>query len=337
MTKRAGFYREVGGPDAAAGDAPSLRNDVRDDVRGSGPWDEDRVLGYLESAREIYTTMGARRDALDGDEWIAGSESLLTDGSWIWPVDLVHYVRRHHVALPQEFLEHIRANGYTVPAVSDERARHIFQEEFPDSAPAAASPQSVLQPVGFFTWYVPKLTGTSARQFLARLENAGLSAVHPLTNTLFGFRETPTGNREPLMGDGTALAAALADDRYSKTEFTCWKGYDQSLPGIVRRTDETTHSVTLRLTDVPAPDREETVAALMRTLAQDTAECRGFVIDRTGVSASQDWDRTLTGDGAHFTVWPDTIGILRNRVGNHPELANSKPTAYGPLDVFHRA
>ncbi|KUN89642.1 hypothetical protein AQJ66_04185 [Streptomyces bungoensis] len=328
MIKRAGFYREIGGRATTADDAPSLRDAVQD----SGPWDEDRVLAYLGSALEIYTTMGAERDVLTGEEWIAGSGSLMTDGTWLWPVDLTHYVRRHHAALPREFLDHIRANNYTVPVVTDEQARRIFQEEFPDNAPAAAPSKAA----GFFTWYVPKLDSARAHQLLTHLETAGLSAVHPLTHALFGFRETPVGNREPLTGDGAALAAALADDRYAMAEFTCWKGYDQSLTGIVRRTDETTQSITLRLTDVPVSDREEAVAALVRTLDQDAADCRGFVIDRAGVSASQDWDRILVGDGGHFTAWPDTVGILRDRVGDHPELADSKPTAYGPLDVFHR-
>ncbi|MGW5303311.1 hypothetical protein ACWERF_05210 [Streptomyces griseoluteus] len=328
MIKRAGFYREIGGRATTADDAPSLRDAVRD----GGPWDEHRVLAYLESALEIYSTMGAERDVLTGEEWIVGSGSLMTDGTWLWPVDLTHYVRRHHAVLPQEFLDHIRASHYTVPVVPDERARHIFQEEFPGHAPAAAPSKAA----GFFTWYVPNLDGARAHQLLTHLETAGLSAVHPLTNALFGFRETPVGHREPLMGDGAALAAALAADRYSKVEFTCWKGYDQSLTGIVRRTDETTQSITLRLTDVPVSDREEAVAALVRTLDQDAADCRGFVIDRAGVSASQDWDRILVGDGGHFTMWPDTVGILRDRVGNRPELADSKPTAYGPLDVFHR-
>lgn len=214
----------------------------------------------------------------------------------------------------------------------DELARHIFQQEFPDTAPAAAPAKAA----GFFTWYTPKLNSTSVRQLLAHLEDTGLFAVHPLTNALFGFGETTVGNREPLMGDGTALTAALSDDRYSRAEFTCWKGYDQSLTGIVRRTDEATQSIMLRLTDVPAPDREEAVAALVRTLDQDAAECCGFGIDRTGVSASQDWDRVLTGSGGRFTVWPDTVGILRDRVADHPELVGSEPTAYGPLDVFHR-
>ncbi|MFG2263993.1 hypothetical protein [Streptomyces sp. NPDC048720] len=329
MIKRAGFYREIGGQATTPDDAPSLRDAVQD----SGPWDEDRVLAYLESALEIYTTMGAERDVLTGEEWIVGSGSLMTDGTWLWPVDLTHYVRRHHAALPQEFLDHIRTNNYTVPVVPDEQARRIFREEFPDSAPATTPSKAA----GFFTWYLPKLDSAHAHQLLTHLGNAGLSAVHPLTNALFGFRETPVGNREPLMGDGAALAAALADHRYSKVEFTCWKGYDQSLTGIVRRADEATQSITLRLTDIPVPDREEAVAALVRTLDQDAADCRGFVIDRAGVSASQDWERILVGNGGNFTVWPDTVGILRDRVGKHPELANSKPIAYGPLDVFHRA
>ncbi|NED11579.1 hypothetical protein [Streptomyces sp. SID9124] len=329
MIKRAGFYREIGGQATTADDAPSLR----DAVQASGPQDEDRILAYLESALEIYTTMGAERDALAGDEWITGAGSLVTDGTWLWPTDLVHYVRRHHVALPQEFLDHIRANDYTVPAVPDEQALYVFQEEFPENAPTTSTPKAA----GFFTWYVPKLNGARARQLLTHLENAGLSAVHPLTNALFGFRETPAGNRDPLMGDGAALASALSDDRCSRVEFTCWKGYDQSLTCVVRRTDETTQSITLRLSDVPALDREEAVAALVHTLDQNAAECFGFVIDRTGASASQDWDRILVGSGGHFTVWPDTVGILRDRVDNHPELADSKPTVYGPLAVFHRA
>ncbi|MGW0087223.1 hypothetical protein [Streptomyces sp. NPDC003393] len=329
MIKRGGFFREIGGQAPTADDAPSLRDAVQD----SGPWDEDRILTYLESGLEIYSTMGAERDVLTGEEWILGSGSLMTDGTWLWPVDLTHYVRRHHAALPQGFLSYIRTNNYTVPAVPDEQARHIFKVEFPDNAPAATPPKAA----GFFTWYVPKLDSARAHQLLTHLEDAGLSAVHPLTNALFGFREMPVGNREPLMGERAALSAALADDRYSKIEFTCWKGCDQSLTGIVRRTDEPTQSITLRLTGIPVTDREEAVAALVRTLDQGAADCLGFVIDRAGVSAAQDWDRILVGDGGRFTVWPDIVGILRDRVGDHPEPADSEPTACGPLDVFHRA
>ncbi|MEU0601149.1 hypothetical protein ABZ484_23345 [Streptomyces sp. NPDC006393] len=46
---RAGFYREIGGQATTAHDAPALR----DAVQSSGPWDEDRILAYLESANRV--------------------------------------------------------------------------------------------------------------------------------------------------------------------------------------------------------------------------------------------------------------------------------------------
>jgi hypothetical protein len=32
----------------------------------------------------------------------------LTDGSYLWPQGLAHYVRDHHVRLPAEFVAHVR-------------------------------------------------------------------------------------------------------------------------------------------------------------------------------------------------------------------------------------
>lgn len=75
--------------------------------------------------------MGAERDVISGDEWVGGAGSLVTDGEWVWPVDLVHYLSRYHIALPADFLAHVRKSDYRVPAVSDERAREIMAELFP--------------------------------------------------------------------------------------------------------------------------------------------------------------------------------------------------------------
>jgi hypothetical protein len=41
-----------------------------------------------------------------------------SDGEWIWPEDLGHYVREHSVALPPEFVEHVLAD---TPAIGRER------------------------------------------------------------------------------------------------------------------------------------------------------------------------------------------------------------------------
>jgi hypothetical protein len=39
----------------------------------------------------------------------------LTDGEWVWPQGLAHYVQRHWVCLPDEFVETMRVNSWRVP------------------------------------------------------------------------------------------------------------------------------------------------------------------------------------------------------------------------------
>jgi hypothetical protein len=49
-----------------------------------------------------------------GCAWIEGT-GCVTDGTWIWPEGLAHYVEQHHVPLPGEFLETMKRNGWQVP------------------------------------------------------------------------------------------------------------------------------------------------------------------------------------------------------------------------------
>ncbi|NEB73901.1 hypothetical protein G3I40_01400 [Streptomyces sp. SID14478] len=330
MIEDAGFYWELGG--AGGGKAPFLRDAARD----VGEWDEERLLAYLEASHEIYTVMGAERDVIADDAWITGAGSLVTDGTYVWPTELAHYVRRHHVALLPEFAAHIRARNYISPEVPREQALAVFEECLGDDARATAAAAAATSK-GFFSWYRTAFTRASAQRVFDELAASGLFAQHPLTKHIFGFRDTARGAREPLVGGAHTLLSALASDEYRNVEFQSWMGRDECLAVSVRRLDSATQKLTFRISDISAPDREEAVAALVRTLDQDPDHCLGFVIDRTGVSAAEDWDRILTGAGAQLTVWPDTVGILRDRVGDQAELADSEPTAYGPLDVFHRA
>jgi len=41
----------------------------------------------------------------------------LTDGEWVWPEGLWHYVDKHGVMLPDEFLARARTSGFVVPAL----------------------------------------------------------------------------------------------------------------------------------------------------------------------------------------------------------------------------
>ncbi|MFY4717717.1 hypothetical protein [Streptomyces sp. LaBMicrA B280] len=331
MIKRVGFFTELGGHSDASGPAPSLR----DSTRVAGQWDEDQVVAYLESSTEIYSTMGAERDIITGDVWIPGAGSLVTDGAWLWPVELAHYVRHHHVALPADFVDHIRANGYASPALSREQALEVFNEYFDrDASDDSAAPGSALRP--YFTWYSPTLTGATGRELVKQLGTAGLSVAHPLTDAVFGFGETAEGTKEPFMGGPGLLTASLADGKYREVEFQCWTGYDQYFTVNVQRIDPSIQRFTFQIADLPSADREKAVAALVRTLDQGAARCLGFVIDRVGTSGGQDWDRILIGSGERLAVWPDIVGIQRDRLPAHPELSAAQPTEYGALAVFHR-
>ncbi|MGW2746741.1 hypothetical protein [Streptomyces sp. NPDC001450] len=42
------------------------------------------------------------------------------------------------------------------------------------------------------------------------------------------------------------------------------------------------------------------------------------------------------GPGEQLAAWPDTVGIRRDCLSAHPEVATVKSTEYGPLAVFQR-
>jgi hypothetical protein len=46
----------------------------------------------------------------------AMGDSDLSDGEWLWPEGLAHYVERHSVRLPDEFIQTMRSHSWQVPA-----------------------------------------------------------------------------------------------------------------------------------------------------------------------------------------------------------------------------
>ena len=71
-----------------------------------------------------YLRSGHRTDSYMGYSWcrfgcgIDSSEmgtSDLSDGVWLWPEGLPHYVLEHAVRLPEDFLRHVRRQGGKMP------------------------------------------------------------------------------------------------------------------------------------------------------------------------------------------------------------------------------
>jgi hypothetical protein len=55
----------------------------------------------------------------------------LTDGVWVWPEGLAHYVEEHDVMLPDAFLHTMRANEWKMPPNIQRRLTEI-RELWPD-------------------------------------------------------------------------------------------------------------------------------------------------------------------------------------------------------------
>jgi hypothetical protein len=71
-------------------------------------WDEDSrrlTIDYLQSGALARRFWGVSYCRLCGAE---NGHAELTDGEWLWPEGLAHYLERHEVRLPDEFVEHAR-------------------------------------------------------------------------------------------------------------------------------------------------------------------------------------------------------------------------------------
>ena len=72
-------------------------------------WDDDERIEvglYLQHGLVARAWMGYSPCRLCDS--VTNGNLDLTDGSYLWPEGLVHYVRDHHVRLPAEFVAHVR-------------------------------------------------------------------------------------------------------------------------------------------------------------------------------------------------------------------------------------
>lgn len=75
----------------------------------------DRLVAYLRSGICIAQYLGYAHCRF----WcgIKDSEmgySDLSDGEWVWPFGLAHYLEAHSVTLPAQFVEHVRSRNFTI-------------------------------------------------------------------------------------------------------------------------------------------------------------------------------------------------------------------------------
>jgi len=84
----------------------------------SDPSLRESLFHYLQSGTIANQYLGhswCRFDCGIDESGMGSSER--TDGVWLWPEGLAHYVARHEIRLPDEFIAHARSKGFTAPAV----------------------------------------------------------------------------------------------------------------------------------------------------------------------------------------------------------------------------
>lgn len=74
--------------------------------------DIDKVLRYLKESVVVVTIPVACRCVLC--EKKVATVGWQSDGVWLWPTSLYHYVSEHHVTIPERMQENMRSNGYRI-------------------------------------------------------------------------------------------------------------------------------------------------------------------------------------------------------------------------------
>ncbi|MFE3984324.1 hypothetical protein ACFXPR_07555 [Nocardia tengchongensis] len=88
---------------------------------GAGEPIEDRklVVRYMKAGTPVFDVPGDVSDLIDPAKSIRSGPSLVSDGEWIWRVDSIYYLENYTVAIPAEFLDHVRGRNYQVSGAID--------------------------------------------------------------------------------------------------------------------------------------------------------------------------------------------------------------------------
>jgi len=97
------------------------------------------VIDYLRQGQIARAYMGWSRCRLCDQN---NGNLELTDGTYVWPSGLVHYVESHDVRLPQRFVTHAEARVDSIEQAQRDEDWWSSARPEPPAAPVADDPQS---------------------------------------------------------------------------------------------------------------------------------------------------------------------------------------------------
>ncbi|MEV0279997.1 hypothetical protein AB0I22_26890 [Streptomyces sp. NPDC050610] len=115
-----GFFRELE-PDSPR----AYQGSIRDSLTLRHEYPSGLVVQYLSAGHPILDVMEGTTDVLEGAFQVLGGSSILTDGTFVWRLDLAAYVERYPIQLPDDFMTFMTENHFEVPAVPCEHLIEI--------------------------------------------------------------------------------------------------------------------------------------------------------------------------------------------------------------------
>ncbi len=79
---------------------------------------EEHIIAYLEAGKQAFYVPGSSVDLLSDSNTEIANAHVYTDGQWVWTGDVVYYVKKYHIALPQEFVAAMKINNWQCPNVN---------------------------------------------------------------------------------------------------------------------------------------------------------------------------------------------------------------------------
>lgn len=86
--------------------------------------DRENIVSYLKGGKFMNGYFGWSTCRICGCK---NGATELTDGLFCWPEGLAHYVEKHNVMLPDEFVEHMRAADFN-PAAKMNNFQNLNQD-----------------------------------------------------------------------------------------------------------------------------------------------------------------------------------------------------------------
>lgn len=115
-----GFFREM-----EPGNPMTFSESIKDSLGQRGTYNAEQVATYLESGHPVFDITETTADVVGEKFRVPGGSSVVSDGQYVWRIDLPAYVRSYLIALPSDFLEFMAANRFEIPDVPREQLYQI--------------------------------------------------------------------------------------------------------------------------------------------------------------------------------------------------------------------